>query len=108
MLETRDFEVFFERSSCLMEKVLGSISFDPFSGLNDYDSDDEEDRAKKSTGGIALQSKYFEPESHRVVTNIDWNPKKEEYFLASYSRGNLVTEPDGMVSVWSMLMKKRP
>ncbi len=46
--------MFFENSTCLMEKVLGSIGFDPSSGINDYDSDEEEERGKKSTGGIAL------------------------------------------------------
>ena len=45
-----------------MEKVLGAQYYDPFSGINDFDSDDEEKRGKKSTGGIALQSKFFEAE----------------------------------------------
>ena len=44
-----------------MEKVLGSQYFDPFSGINDYNSDDEdgEHGAGKKGLGIQLQSKYF-------------------------------------------------
>ena len=76
-----------------MEKVLGSQYFDPFSGINDNDSDDEDDQhgAGKEGLGIQLQSKYFESDFKRIITSIDWAPKKEEYFLASYSRGSLVT-----------------
>ena len=109
-IRTPDFQGFFENSSRLIERALGS----EFNLMDDFFAESEEnkdnernERGSKLTKKFVFQDKV---ELTRAVTSLDWSPAQPEILLASYSRSSEsnMDEPDGLIDIFSISLQGRP
>eukprot|EP00929_Paragymnodinium_shiwhaense_P087068 TRINITY_DN47377_c0_g1_i1.p1 TRINITY_DN47377_c0_g1~~TRINITY_DN47377_c0_g1_i1.p1 ORF type:complete len:664 (+),score=149.82 TRINITY_DN47377_c0_g1_i1:162-2153(+) len=103
-----DFQAFFERTSLLVERVLGQETWDNYvdlrcAGLGNEGP--EEDL-------IQYIGDYSEEQwtVGRPVTDCRFSPKQHEMFLAAYGQKEnpSLSDSDGCMLVWNLAMKHRP
>jgi dynein intermediate chain len=132
--KSEEFGAFLDRSSKIMERLLGFEATKGSSGgsmlgalanrfdyMEDYSAPDEnEQRQLGGSEGKLTPNVVFAVEgsvgstSNRPITSIHWSQKYPELLSASYAsnsedeRADAWMEPDGSVLVWNLHMAKRP
>eukprot|EP00742_Colponemidia_sp_Colp-10_P005038 GILJ01005383.1.p1 GENE.GILJ01005383.1~~GILJ01005383.1.p1 ORF type:complete len:644 (-),score=93.54 GILJ01005383.1:168-2021(-) len=110
ILSSTDFADFFQKSTRLVERALGQ-EFDVLADFTDIEGD-EEGRRRGQGDSLSVHGHYYEEKwcKGRAVTDVAWSPKHPELLLASYSAKDdaAVTDPDGLVLLWSLSMRQRP
>ncbi|KAJ3388257.1 hypothetical protein HDU84_000178 [Entophlyctis sp. JEL0112] len=108
ILESWQFQEFFEKSTKLVERALNSKA----DNLVDYTLGDD-DSSKNADAGNGVNSLYsfFDDRwtKNRSVTEVAWSPRHPELLLAAYNKNHMsVNDPDGIVLVWNMHAPNRP
>eukprot|EP00916_Digyalum_oweni_P019480 GHVL01032401.1.p1 GENE.GHVL01032401.1~~GHVL01032401.1.p1 ORF type:complete len:636 (+),score=128.69 GHVL01032401.1:27-1934(+) len=109
IIQKNDFQEFFNNTTKMVERALG-YKFDvlvDYSGISGS--------SQPETGGaetLQICETYYNDQwcEGRPVTDVRPNPMHQEVFLASYGQKvhPNVTDPDGVVLVWSLPMSQRP
>mmetsp|Transcript_39312 Transcript_39312/g.108434 ORF Transcript_39312/g.108434 Transcript_39312/m.108434 type:complete len:649 (-) Transcript_39312:234-2180(-) len=108
VLALPDFHAFFERTTLMVERVLGQESWDSFVDYKQAQSGDHgvEEELMRHVEDFCEDRWSI----GRPVTDCRFSPKSHEMFLASYGqRENAsLADPDGCMLVWNLAMKHRP
>ncbi|XP_033115552.1 cytoplasmic dynein 1 intermediate chain 2-like isoform X1 [Anneissia japonica] len=106
IINSSDFQSFFDRASRVMERALFEES-DIFMDYTGEDRDREGD--KDASAKLSLNRQFFDDRwsRHRVVSSLDWSNQYPELLVASYNNNEESPhEPDGVALVWNMKYKK--
>ncbi|KAJ3275934.1 hypothetical protein HDV01_006801 [Terramyces sp. JEL0728] len=104
LLNSGDFNEFFERSSKMMERALE----EEYDYLIDYTQGITQ---QKNTSEIQLYKQFQHDRwtRNRQITDLDWSTLFPELCLASYNKNPTnINESDGLVLVWNLHLSERP
>lgn len=106
-----DFNKFFQRTTLMVERMLGQQSWDLAADFGTSDgggADSEAENREK----LKFVNEYTEEQwaRSRPVTDVRFSPHKGEMFLAAYGRRTnpSLSDPDGCMLVWNLAMQSRP
>jgi len=103
-----DFKNFFDRTTLMVERVLGQQQWDSFADFKNASAGQQGDEEEL----IAHTEDYMEERwtQGRPVTDCRFSPRAHEYFLAAYGQKEnpSLSDPDGCMLVWNVAMKSRP
>lgn len=111
LMNTPDFQSFFDRATLLVERHLGKDDWDTAIDFKNLGINDEVEEGEGS--GFLKHVEDYGEEKHtqgRAITDLKFSPHRSELFLASYGlRANPdLSDPDGIVLLWNLAMKARP
>ncbi|ORY32404.1 WD40 repeat-like protein [Rhizoclosmatium globosum] len=108
ILQSWQFQDFFDRSSKLVERALNSKS----DSLVDYTMADEGRKEVNTGRGIKSVCTFSDDRltKNRSVTDLSWSPRHPELCLASYTKpaSSLADQPDGLLLLWNTHVPTRP
>ncbi|CAL8073119.1 unnamed protein product [Calicophoron daubneyi] len=107
MMQTEEFQSFFDRASRLIERALDNPEDDIFV---DYSGADREDvNASERHQLLRFGRDFFDDRwsRRRTITAIDWSSIFPELLLAAYSPGeDAPHDPDGVCLIWNLKYQK--
>jgi dynein intermediate chain len=103
-----DFHAFFDRTSLIVERILGQADWDYAADFKQHQGRDrEEDKDAMQHAEDFHEERWT---SGRTVTDCRFSPHNHEIFLAGYGQKEnpSLSDPDGCMLVWNVAMKQRP
>jgi len=110
VLKQPEFNTFFDRTTKMVERVIGQQSWDMLadfgSGGGAGDGDAEDTELMKYVCDFS-EERWARS---RAVTDVQFSPHAPEWFLASYQQREnpALADPDGCMLVWNLTMQARP
>eukprot|EP00927_Polykrikos_kofoidii_P037870 TRINITY_DN32076_c0_g1_i1.p1 TRINITY_DN32076_c0_g1~~TRINITY_DN32076_c0_g1_i1.p1 ORF type:complete len:664 (+),score=128.67 TRINITY_DN32076_c0_g1_i1:65-1993(+) len=101
------FTEFFERTTSMVERILGQASWDYAADFRHSAGDHAHEEDLMKHVADYAEERWTQG---RPVTDCRFSPRDQEVFLASYAQKEnpSLSDPDGCVLVWNLAMRHRP